>query len=209
MQDFEVRVYTPQVSYGLRESTYLRSHQWSHEFCHPNKELCRQFIWSFAVNGQLTDCYVDDSGKLYKRGASKEGKNCYAGLVTAPERIQRVQTLTYMLFPPFVAILTRCRLGSQRRLFLLWAWLTWLPVTGPLPQISHFLAMIELLIYSKNSINLVWFGNGLYTCSGCGWQVFSIPKPMPCVDSATWLCYMMLLYLTLAGLHFTGNQAFL
>jgi hypothetical protein len=33
-------------------------------------------------------------------------------------------------------------LGSQRRLVLLWAWETLLPVTGPLPQISHTFAMI-------------------------------------------------------------------
>jgi hypothetical protein len=33
-------------------------------------------------------------------------------------------------------------LGSQRLFVLLWAWETLLPVTGPLPQISHTFAMI-------------------------------------------------------------------
>jgi hypothetical protein len=41
---------------------------------------------------------------------------------------------------------TRFRFGSQRRRVLLLAWETLLPVTGPLPQISHTLAMIDLLI---------------------------------------------------------------
>jgi hypothetical protein len=56
-----------------------------------------------------------------------------------------------MLLPSLVAILTRWRFGSQRRLVLLWAWLTLLPVSGPLPQISHFFAMGKLLIFIKLS----------------------------------------------------------
>jgi hypothetical protein len=51
-----------------------------------------------------------------------------------------------MPLPPEVAILTRCRFGSQRLLFLLLAWLTLLPVVGPFPQIAHFFDM-------KNSFN--------------------------------------------------------
>jgi hypothetical protein len=77
--------------------------------------------------------------------------NYQAGLTISPERRQRVQTLTCTELPPLAAILTRCRLGSQRRRFLLWAWLTLLPVTGPLPQISHFFAMIKLLIIGKHT----------------------------------------------------------
>jgi hypothetical protein len=72
-------------------------------------------------------------------------KNIQAGLTTAPERIQRVQTRTCMPLPPEVAILTRCKFGSQRLLFLLLAWLTLLPVVGPFPQIAHFFDMIKLL----------------------------------------------------------------
>ena len=68
-----------------------------------------------------------------------------AGLSTDPERMQRVHTRTCIPFPPEVAILTRCRFGSQRLLFLLLAWLTLLPVVGPFPQIAHFFDMTKLL----------------------------------------------------------------
>jgi len=65
-----------------------------------------------------------------------------AGLTIAPERMQRVQTRMRAVRPVSVTVLTFCRLGSQRRLFLLWACLTLLPVAGPFPQISHTRAMI-------------------------------------------------------------------
>jgi len=65
----------------------------------------------------------------------------YAVFTTAPERIQRVQTLVLLVLPPAPAIRTVLRLGSQRRLDLLCAWDTLLPVTGPLPHISHTLAI--------------------------------------------------------------------
>ena len=65
-----------------------------------------------------------------------------AGLTTAPERMQRVHTRIRAVRPLSVTVRTFCRLGSQRRLFLLWAWLTLLPVAGPFPQISHTRAMI-------------------------------------------------------------------
>jgi hypothetical protein len=81
-----------------------------------------------------------------KQGLAKPvGVNTQAGLVTAPERIHRVQTRTCMPLPPEVAILTRCRFGSQRLLFLLLAWLTLLPVFGPFPQIAHFFDITKLL----------------------------------------------------------------
>jgi hypothetical protein len=35
---------------------------------------------------------------------------------------------------PFSTILTRCKFGSQRRLVLLFAWLTLLPTAGRLPH---------------------------------------------------------------------------
>jgi hypothetical protein len=41
--------------------------------------------------------------------------------------------------PPAVAVRTSCRLGFQRRLVLLLAWLTLLPTEGRLPQIAQCL----------------------------------------------------------------------
>lgn len=70
---------------------------------------------------------------------------CTTGFTTAPDRMQRVQTRICLELPPTVATRTFCRLGSQRRLVLLWAWLTLFPVTGFLPQISHNLDIIILL----------------------------------------------------------------
>ena len=42
---------------------------------------------------------------------------------------------------PLLTAFTFCRLGYQVVRVLLLAWLTLLPVLGPLPQISHFLDM--------------------------------------------------------------------
>lgn len=53
-----------------------------------------------------------------------------------------VHTLVFWVFPPALAMCTVFKLGSQRLLVLLCAWDTLLPVTGPLPQISHTFAMI-------------------------------------------------------------------
>lgn len=58
-----------------------------------------------------------------------------AGLTTAPDRIQRVQTRAFFTPPESVTMRTRFKLGSQRRLVLLCAWETLFPVTGPFPQI--------------------------------------------------------------------------
>jgi hypothetical protein len=44
----------------------------------------------------------------------------HAAFLTHPDRIQRVQTRMYFTIPCTLA-LTRCRLGSQRRLVLLLA----------------------------------------------------------------------------------------
>jgi hypothetical protein len=44
-----------------------------------------------------------------------------AGLTIAPERMQRVQTRRRTVRPLSLTVRTFCRLGSQRRLFLLWA----------------------------------------------------------------------------------------
>ena len=41
--------------------------------------------------------------------------------------------------PPAVAARTSCKLGFQRRLVLLLAWLTLLPTEGRLPQIAQCL----------------------------------------------------------------------
>ena len=108
-------------------------------------------IFRACSYGRYVGCWSDigvsaNSGMFLGR----QGTNWwiyYAGLTTAPERMQRVHTRAWILLPPLVAILTRCKFGSQRRLVLLWAWLTLLPVTGPLPHISHFFAMVQLLIW--------------------------------------------------------------
>jgi hypothetical protein len=60
--------------------------------------------------------------------------------------MQRVQTLARWVAPEAVTMRTCFRLGSQRRLVLLWAWETLLPVAGPLPQISQTFAMMNTLI---------------------------------------------------------------
>jgi len=66
-------------------------------------------------------------------------------LVTLPERMQRVHTLTYFGLPSTSAR-TRWMLGRHRRLVTLWAWEILLPVIGPLPQISHRCAIVEFLL---------------------------------------------------------------
>ena len=65
------------------------------------------------------------------------------GLATAPERMQRVHTLILLLLPVEDATRTLCRLGNQRLLDLLWAWLTLFPVAGFLPHIAHILAIVK------------------------------------------------------------------
>jgi len=64
-----------------------------------------------------------------------------AAFTTAPDLMHLVHTLVFLVFPPALAICTVFKLGSQRLLVLLCAWETLLPVTGPLPQISHTFAM--------------------------------------------------------------------
>jgi hypothetical protein len=56
--------------------------------------------------------------------------------------MQAVQTRRD-LFVPSTTTLTFCRLGSQRRLVILWEWLTLWPYTGFFPHISHTFAMAE------------------------------------------------------------------
>jgi hypothetical protein len=57
-------------------------------------------------------------------------------LTTFPDRMQEVQARMRLGVPSMTAR-TRCKLGYQRRLVLLLAWLTLCPKVGPLPQISH------------------------------------------------------------------------
>ena len=57
-----------------------------------------------------------------------------------PERMQRVQTSSFFTPPPTFAR-TDWRLGFHRRRVRLLAWLTVLPVDGPLPQISQVRAI--------------------------------------------------------------------
>ena len=49
------------------------------------------------------------------------GAERFTGLLTAPERIQRVQTFICLLLLSLVATLIFCKFGNQRRLVLLWA----------------------------------------------------------------------------------------
>jgi len=59
--------------------------------------------------------------------------------------MQRVQAFTYFGLPSTIAR-TRWMFGNQRRLVTLWAWEMLLPVIGPLPQISHRCAIVEILL---------------------------------------------------------------
>ena len=67
----------------------------------------------------------------------------YAAFKTLPCRMQDAQTRIRLIVP---LIWTRisCRLGSQRRLVLLCAWLMLLPLIGFFPHTSQTLAMIIL-----------------------------------------------------------------
>src|SRR5712671_3570670 len=64
----------------------------------------------------------------------------YAALVTFPALRQRVQTRTCARLPSTMAC-TLWRFGRLRFFVLLFAWLTWLPVSGPLPHRSHLNAI--------------------------------------------------------------------
>jgi hypothetical protein len=80
-----------------------------------------------------------------------------AALITAPDLMHRVHTLVFLVLPPPLAMCTVFKLGSQRRLVLLWAWDTLLPVTGPLPQISHTFAMFFSLYSIPSPITGKWW----------------------------------------------------
>src|SRR6266404_5515315 len=58
-----------------------------------------------------------------------------------------VQTFT-RLRAPEIRARTDFKFGFQRRRRVLLAWLTTLPKLGPLPQYSHFIAMIRFLFSS-------------------------------------------------------------
>jgi len=63
---------------------------------------------------------------------------------TLPAFRQEEQTLMRVCLPLILAR-TGCKLGKKRRGLTLWAWLTFLPVIGPFPQMSHILAIIPFL----------------------------------------------------------------
>lgn len=73
-----------------------------------------------------------------------------AALMTFPDRRQRVQTLIRFV-PPLMTARTVWRFGSNRRGVTLWAWLMFLPTTGPLPQISQRIAMADASCLSRGS----------------------------------------------------------
>src|SRR5205085_5883377 len=86
---------------------------------------------------------VDRGGPNYRcpRSLRAPGQlENYAALTTLPAFRQRVQTRRCVRRPSTMAW-TRCRLGSVRFLVLLLAWLTWFPVSGPLPHTSHLNAI--------------------------------------------------------------------
>jgi hypothetical protein len=66
-----------------------------------------------------------------------------AALMTLPDLRHRVQTLIRFVLP-FTTARTVWRFGSNRRGVTLWAWLMFLPTTGPLPQISQRMAMTDV-----------------------------------------------------------------
>src|SRR5260370_4519125 len=67
-------------------------------------------------------------------------RKAQAALVTLPALMQRVQARTRWGRPSTMAR-TFWRFGKVRRFVLLLSWLTLLPTSGRLPQISHFQAM--------------------------------------------------------------------
>jgi hypothetical protein len=79
--------------------------------------------------------------------------------VMAPDLMHCVHTIILTGFPSFLT-LTFWRLGSQRRFFRLWAWLTRCPTVGPFPQISQrrdmrFLGLLD------NILNKQWLKSEL------------------------------------------------
>ena len=72
-----------------------------------------------------------------EEGASWQAQ---AAFLILPARIQAVHArICFELFP--LAARTRFKFGFQRRRRVLFAWLTTFPYCGPLPQISHFIAI--------------------------------------------------------------------
>jgi len=68
---------------------------------------------------------------------------CYPAFTTLPAERQEVQTRIFLRVPFSVTIRAGCRLGSQRRLVRLLAWLTLFPARGPFPQTAQTAAIIE------------------------------------------------------------------
>jgi hypothetical protein len=64
-----------------------------------------------------------------------------AAFFTRPARMHSVQTRT-CFFTPATTARTRFKFGFHRRRRVLFAWLTTFPKCGPLPQKSHFIAII-------------------------------------------------------------------
>jgi hypothetical protein len=59
--------------------------------------------------------------------------------------MQRLQAFIDLAVPPVFAR-TFCIFGFHLLRVLLWAWLTLFPVTGPLPHMSHVLAILCLCL---------------------------------------------------------------
>ena len=91
------------------------------------------------------------SGMRPGEGALEKEKKDYSaflalGLTISPERRHRVHTVRVVTSPEGNWARTENRLGSKRRLLLLLAWLTLLPLWGFLPHLSHILDMGSLRI---------------------------------------------------------------
>ena len=72
-------------------------------------------------------------------------------MVIFPERMQRVQT-DMRLGPFAVWTLMVCRLGRVRFLVLRCEWLTFIPTSGRLPQISH---TRDIFLYLLSSVVMI------------------------------------------------------
>lgn len=71
-----------------------------------------------------------------RRGVADDSA-AHPALRIFPAEMQLVQTRTRLRVPFSVTMCADCRFGSQRRLVLLFAWLTLFPARGPLPQTAQ------------------------------------------------------------------------
>lgn len=113
-----------------------------------SSETIRTFISTYIDENNMRGSMLPTGGRPVQR----RGKVCdQAALVTFPALIQLVHTLIFRTHPFFMTARTLWRLGLNRLLFKLWAWLTLFPTTGFFPQIAHSFDICPLLI--ERSLN--------------------------------------------------------